>query len=579
MIKRKIREQKGITLVTLTISVIIMIIISSTLLYNARTGIKTRNLNNMYNDINVLEERVGLYYTKYGKIPVLDREYTNIENIKNINPNDNEKYYAIDLQAIENITLNFGKDYETYKEIFNPTLTDIYVINEQSHNIYYVKGISLDNNIYYTIPGDYTKIEVPTVSQVKLSKMNQNVATLEINVVNKSATIQSIILYVNDSEYKIFEYTGQRQYVDITLPFYEEKVCYIKVINKNGEFIESEKITLKNEDAIETATDLKKLATIVNAGETFENKKIQILNDIDLEGTTTNKWIPIGNTKNPFKGSFEGNEYKIKNIYINTTEAQQGLFGFISNAEIKNITLYSGTINGGEVTGGIVGESENSSIIGCENKVTISGQKMYTGGICGSTWNVRIEKCSNKANITGEHDAGGIAGRISGNSTIKSCYNEGEIKTRTEGSPNGVYLAGGIVAYTDNIEGANTVISDSYNKGNVYSYINAGGIVGGIQGGGTHKIKNCYSIGTLTGEEIYGVYGGYGTYNGTPNLEIGNNYWLNSCGAEYGGYLNDNSNAIPCDETKLKSLATVLEGEYKEDKKLINLGYPILLWQ
>lgn len=123
---------------------------------------KTRNLNNMYNDINTLKEKVGLYYTQYGKIPVVEEVYTNTGDIKNINPNDNDKYHVVDLQALENVTLTFGKDYETYKENQNPTLTDIYIINEQSHNIYYVKGITLDNNTYYTIPGDYTKVEINT---------------------------------------------------------------------------------------------------------------------------------------------------------------------------------------------------------------------------------------------------------------------------------------------------------------------------------------------------------------------------------------------------------------------------------
>ena len=116
----------------------------------------------MYNDINILKEKVGLYYTQYGKIPVLEDVYTNTNNIINTNPNDNEKYYVIDMQALENVTLNFGKDYQTYKEIKNPTLKDLYIINEQSHNVYYVQGVELDGNTYYTIPGDYTKVELDT---------------------------------------------------------------------------------------------------------------------------------------------------------------------------------------------------------------------------------------------------------------------------------------------------------------------------------------------------------------------------------------------------------------------------------
>ncbi len=72
MINTKIREDKGITLVTLMFAIVIMIIISSMLIYNARSGITTRALNNMYNDIKILKDRVDIYYAKYGILPTLE---------------------------------------------------------------------------------------------------------------------------------------------------------------------------------------------------------------------------------------------------------------------------------------------------------------------------------------------------------------------------------------------------------------------------------------------------------------------------------------------------------------------------
>ncbi len=152
---------KGITLITLALAITIMAIIATTLVYNINTGAHTRALNNMYKDVEVLRDRVDLYFSKFGTLPIVSTTYTNIDNIKAINVNDNDIYYVIDLEALENITLSFGKGYQNYKTNSDTSITDVYVVNEKSHNVYYIKGIKYDNKMYYTVPGQYTKITTP----------------------------------------------------------------------------------------------------------------------------------------------------------------------------------------------------------------------------------------------------------------------------------------------------------------------------------------------------------------------------------------------------------------------------------
>ena len=64
------------------------------------------------------------------------------------------KFYVIDLQAMKGISLNYGRDYENVKNTNTQKAneyTDIYVINNITHNIFYIKGISTEENeIYYT---------------------------------------------------------------------------------------------------------------------------------------------------------------------------------------------------------------------------------------------------------------------------------------------------------------------------------------------------------------------------------------------------------------------------------------------
>lgn len=152
----KLKNQKGVTLVILSIAVLIMLIISSVLIYHATTGMENSYLTNMYNDVSVLRDKIEIYYVRHGKLPILNITYPNVEQLKGINVNDNDKYYIIDLKLLDGLTLNYGKGYDLIAQ--NKVSNDIYVVNEQSHTVYYVLGIEYDKEIYYTIPEEYTKV-------------------------------------------------------------------------------------------------------------------------------------------------------------------------------------------------------------------------------------------------------------------------------------------------------------------------------------------------------------------------------------------------------------------------------------
>ena len=80
----------------LCIYFIILILFLSIIITYIKNGIDMHKLNDMYNDITILKDRVDLYYARYGKIPVLDSKYENVpSSISEINVNDNEVYYVI----------------------------------------------------------------------------------------------------------------------------------------------------------------------------------------------------------------------------------------------------------------------------------------------------------------------------------------------------------------------------------------------------------------------------------------------------------------------------------------------------
>ena len=157
MIKDKFVDSKGVSLLSLVITIIILVIITNVLLYNLKSDLGVTNLRNMQNDISNLREKISSYYAKNGKIPA-KLEYSNTENINNINSisesADTGKFYVIDLKVLDNLTLNYGQDYKNIENNWNQTqideLSDLYIINETSHNIFYVDGITLDDETFYT---------------------------------------------------------------------------------------------------------------------------------------------------------------------------------------------------------------------------------------------------------------------------------------------------------------------------------------------------------------------------------------------------------------------------------------------
>ena len=165
---KKLKLQKGITVISLSIAVIVLLIITGTIIYNVTENLGVQKLKAMQTDIANIREKVSTYYAEYGAIPV-EHEYSNETNLNKINvisdAVDTGKFYVIELSSLDNLTLNYGKDYEKIRtgEVTTDAeineLTDIYIINEDSHNIFFVQGIRYDGQMFYT---DYTDENIDT---------------------------------------------------------------------------------------------------------------------------------------------------------------------------------------------------------------------------------------------------------------------------------------------------------------------------------------------------------------------------------------------------------------------------------
>ena len=175
-----IKKEKGITLVSLIIMIMLMLIISSTTINISLNRFKINNFSRMKNDIIFLDEKVSNYYLKYGVLPILRENdgtgkkynYTPLDFEKN--SRDNKNYYILDLDAMDGLALNYGE--EGFKKPNESS--DVYIINEATHTIYYAEGIELNGDVYYYLNNETNIVDniPPTKPEIKVISGTKNAA-------------------------------------------------------------------------------------------------------------------------------------------------------------------------------------------------------------------------------------------------------------------------------------------------------------------------------------------------------------------------------------------------------------------
>lgn len=198
---------------------------------------------------------------------------------------------------------------------------------------------------------------------------------------------------------------------------------------------------------IATTADLNQLATDVNGGNTYSGKYFKMTADIAYTYTTAwndatsteNNYTAIGcklgsdpdNDEHPFSGTFDGDGHTVSGIriYKNSgnvwTDSFQGLFGYVLNGTVKNVTVADARITGEQCVGGIAGWVdedggtslvENCHVLGNVAIHAVADYSASHGGIAGSIGGTTLSRCTSAVTLTvkdgtSDHESfGGIVG-------------------------------------------------------------------------------------------------------------------------------------------------------------------------
>lgn len=238
---------------------------------------------------------------------------------------------------------------------------------------------------------------------------------------------------------------------------------------------------------------------------TFSGYTVELANDIYLNDTTDwqswsdtnapkNSWEPIGNYQSSyhyFEGTFNGNNYAVKGIYINLPNVSwQGLFGLIDGV-IKNVGVSESYIKGNSVVGGVVGRLMGT-INNCYNTGTVLASDNTVGGVVGYSYDGTVNNCYNTGTVScSDNTVGGVIGECYNGGTINNCYNTGAVSSVGNN-------VGGVIGRCSWV-----TVNNCYNTGTVSSSgNNVGGVVGMLSG--KEVLSCCYNIGSISGTSYVG---------------------------------------------------------------------------
>ena len=321
------------------------------------------------------------------------------------------------------------------------------------------------------------------------------------------------------------------EYYTATLSELQLDASKMYKVSKTGEALKNTSYLVSADEKTVIAYDaegLNKWAKMVSQNTTTNIINLELGADITLptEGITLTdglpdkgNWTPLVDSADEYKvyrGTIDGKNHTIKNMYIVNSSSYAYKIGFIGEAEatIKNLkfdnvkivasginSYYIGVVSG--ISSGII---DNCHVTNSILKCTANSSKSL-GGLVGKLLSPnhanatpKIINSSFSGTVEGNRSVGGIAGDLecclNGYSYITNCSVKGSVK--------GEYLVGGIAGYMGEYTG------EGWSSGDFAALemcTNEATVTGAVSGGIVGRLTSYgYVVGCTNQGEVYGTY-------------------------------------------------------------------------
>jgi Tfp pilus assembly protein PilE len=140
-------KKSGITLIIVVIASIIMMIIITSASVIGAGSIASANFEEYKASLSRVQDNINLYYLNNEMLPITNEIVSggslgvDFRNYIIQNADENNRLYVVDVSLLKNNTIRKGMGSVANKDVF--------LVAENSHNIYYLKGFNFKGQVFY----------------------------------------------------------------------------------------------------------------------------------------------------------------------------------------------------------------------------------------------------------------------------------------------------------------------------------------------------------------------------------------------------------------------------------------------
>jgi hypothetical protein len=310
------------------------------------------------------------------------------------------------------------------------------------------------------------------------------------------------------------------------------------------------------------------LHAVGSGGDCLRSDSYRQVADIALPAPiapATSNFTPIGNSVNPFTGSFDGGDYTITGLVIDSAGNEVGLFGYTDRAVLRNVHLVDANVTGIANVGALAGYAyRGSTVTDSSSTGSIAGVD-NVGGLIGSVVGqtgepVAVTRATSSATVTGTgREIGGLTGAISNGFTLSRSYATGTVVGNEyvgglSGSCCSAFTQSTLDSFatgsaTASTRGAGTIVGGAFNSqtytrlygtGAMSSPATKGGLVGSASSVGSW-INSFWDTSTTTASAALGSGSNPGGTTGRTSAQLRDITTFSGAGWDISAGVNDDS--------------------------------------
>lgn len=383
--------KKGISLATLSIVVLLMIILATTITTTGVFALNNSKKIKFASEIALVQEMVDEYEDKKAdEYPIGSSIIVDLSNVSTnaITDFDDEIKNKSEITLYEIDFSLLGKSDLIYGNKKNADETDIYAVSKQTGKVYYIKGVKIGKNVYYTL-NEELKSSINYSSSVnavtkdgiifntsKSKWTNKNIDS-NVKVPDSSEYKNVTVSVIQGSNVRNIEVSDSKKGYNIynisnVNGNYEVTVNYNKNSNAN-----IQNFSVSNFDNEPPKFTISKTQTLINESDNVKQTYVKVDVEHDVSGIKYTKYETDNIDLNIAKQYFSSNGIEFKDGAFTVDRFTKDVTVYVEdkagNYSIQTITLESAASYSDYVKDGIAIslDGKNNTVNGHSNESTI----------------------------------------------------------------------------------------------------------------------------------------------------------------------------------------------------------------